>query len=318
MKRTLLLASFILGAHLTVNAQSTISFEESEGYTLGTLSGQNGWIVTDTGNEDGSGVMNIIVSDELENHDTNTLKFASTTSESLAEIDAIKNITPGTNTFSITQKIYAVGRDVDFGSDIILAATDVEGDSGLYTAAVTFTYEGNVQVLQGRTAGANGYYYFDETITTTYEPETWYEVKMTFNLSAGTVNYYLDNVLIAEKPLNTGVEVDAVSYNFDALTTSYFVDDITITAETAGIDKATAATFSVYPNPAITTINISNTDNALINSITVTDLNGRVVKTNEFTGVTNIQVNVSDLAAGVYMLNIASDKGVTNKKIVKN
>ena len=54
------------------------------------------------------------------------------------------------------------------------------------------------------------------------------------------------------------------------------------------------------------------------NSISITDLNGRVVKQNSFTDVTNVQVNVSDLASGVYMMNITSDKGSVTKKIIKN
>jgi len=50
----------------------------------------------------------------------------------------------------------------------------------------------------------------------------------------------------------------------------------------------------------------------------MTDLNGRVVKQNSYSNVSEVQVNISDLASGVYMMNIKSDKGSVTKKIIKN
>jgi len=76
--------------------------------------------------------------------------------------------------------------------------------------------------------------------------------------------------------------------------------------------------FSVSPNPANDFITISNSENVLVNAISITDLNGRVVKQNSFTDVTNVQVNISDLSSGVYMMNITTDKGSVTKKIIKN
>ena len=54
-----------------------------------------------------------------------------------------------------------------------------------------------------------------------------------------------------------------------------------------------------------------------VNEITVTDLNGRVVKTSKFDNVTNIEMNISDLSSGMYMMSIKSDAGTATKKIVK-
>ena len=63
--------------------------------------------------------------------------------------------------------------------------------------------------------------------------------------------------------------------------------------------------------------NVSNTSSS-INSIEITDLNGRVVKTVNAIDASNAQVNISDLSSGVYMMNITSDKGSVTKKIIKN
>jgi hypothetical protein len=72
---------------------------------------------------------------------------------------------------------------------------------------------------------------------------------------------------------------------------------------------------SVYPNPAVDVVNISN-DTIQINSIEMTDLNGRIVKTQKI-GATQGQVSISDLSTGVYMMKINTAQGNATKKIVK-
>lgn len=88
---------------------------------------------------------------------------------------------------------------------------------------------------------------------------------------------------------------------------------------TLGTDTVNALDykFSISPNPTSGLINVSNNDGINVNEITVTDLNGRIVKTNKFDNVSNIQVNISDLSAGVYMMNIKSEQGNATKKIIK-
>ena len=99
-------------------------------------------------------------------------------------------------------------------------------------------------------------------------------------------------------------------------------DNVSLTANTTGILSTkpvqVATAFSLTPNPTSNVVNIANDQNALLNGVTVTDLNGRTVKTAKFAGVAEAQVNVSDLASGVYMMTISSDKGSVTKKIVKN
>jgi len=79
----------------------------------------------------------------------------------------------------------------------------------------------------------------------------------------------------------------------------------------------TISNFAVYPNPTSNVVNVS-ANKALVSGVNFADLNGRVVKTAKFDGVAEAQVNISDLASGVYMMSISSDKGTTVKKIVKN
>lgn len=102
--------------------------------------------------------------------------------------------------------------------------------------------------------------------------------------------------------------------HYDCTDMDYIViDDLLITASTASIDTTLAGSFSVYPNPAKDVLNIANSIGAEINTVTVSDINGRTVK--QFGSVS--QINISDLNAGVYFVNISSNEGSLTKKVVK-
>jgi hypothetical protein len=96
---------------------------------------------------------------------------------------------------------------------------------------------------------------------------------------------------------------------------SLHIDDVEVQG-TASVDNALAGSFSVYPNPVKDALNISNSIGAEINSVTITDINGRIVKQVTANGVES-QINIADLNAGVYFVNINSNQGSLTKKIVK-
>jgi len=98
----------------------------------------------------------------------------------------------------------------------------------------------------------------------------------------------------------------------------FMVDDFKVTAATLSIKDVVENSFSVYPNPTNNLVKISNTSSYLINSIAISDLNGRTVKSIKLNGETSAEVNISDLSAGIYLMNISSDQGSVIKKIVKN
>lgn len=99
-----------------------------------------------------------------------------------------------------------------------------------------------------------------------------------------------------------------------------YLDNIVVKAigGTAGREDFAANSFSVYPNPSNDILNIDNTANALMQDISITDMNGRTVKTIKLNGESSAKVNVSNLNTGIYMMSIKSDKGTVTKKIIKN
>ena len=81
-------------------------------------------------------------------------------------------------------------------------------------------------------------------------------------------------------------------------------------------DSFFASNYAVGPNPATDVVNISAKNNNTINTVEITDVNGRVVKNVTVNAATS-QINVSDLNSGVYFLKASSENGVGTSKIVK-
>ena len=94
------------------------------------------------------------------------------------------------------------------------------------------------------------------------------------------------------------------------------IDDVTVT-RTLSTENFFKSNFAVYPNPATSVLNITSSNNAAINAASITDINGRTVKTVSMNAVSEAQINISDLTAGVYFLNVTSDAGTGTSKIVK-
>ncbi len=95
--------------------------------------------------------------------------------------------------------------------------------------------------------------------------------------------------------------------------TFLFLDSIILTTNLSSSDNSLSG-FSVYPNPVTTSLMISNPNNVEVKNISITDVNGRMVK-NQQGALT--QVNVSDLNAGVYFVTIEAAEGKTTKKFIK-
>ena len=69
---------------------------------------------------------------------------------------------------------------------------------------------------------------------------------------------------------------------------------------------------ALYPNPASSILNIET--KSVINSILVTDINGRIVAANLFD---SNKIDVQNLQSGVYLLKIATDSETKTLKFVK-
>lgn len=98
----------------------------------------------------------------------------------------------------------------------------------------------------------------------------------------------------------------------------FMVDDFKVTTTGLGVNQAFAEKFNTYPNPANNVVNISNNDNITLTNVDINDINGRTVKTMKVNNLSEVQIDIAELSAGVYFMNINTDSGIAVKKFIKN
>ncbi|MCL5129609.1 leucine-rich repeat domain-containing protein [Algibacter sp. L4_22] len=73
--------------------------------------------------------------------------------------------------------------------------------------------------------------------------------------------------------------------------------------------------FTMYPNPTNGIVNVRNNNNTNV-AITVYDLNGRALLNKKVTNTTS-EINITNLASGVYLFKVKSENGEFVKRILK-
>lgn len=83
-------------------------------------------------------------------------------------------------------------------------------------------------------------------------------------------------------------------------------------------DNALDIAITMYPNPAKEQVTITNSSNILLEKATIYDLNGKMVNQ---VNLSNMQgekvIDISALASGVYVVQIASDESIAVKRLIK-
>jgi len=165
---------------------------------------------------------------------------------------------------------------------------------------------------------------------------TWVRLGASFNKTSGQVIWKGSNPVFNGQVVGAGAATDPDRTSFVSVSGTTTVapivtntaaatvlfDNISVRASSTdtllGVETVVISdgSFAVFPNPATNVINIAN-DNTKIKAITMTDLNGRIVKQSSFENLSKVQLNISELASGVYMMNIQSAEGEVTKKIIK-
>lgn len=310
MKKQLLVGAFMLASFFTAQAQ-VISFETSEGFTLGNIAGQENWSLYSEATPESTGVVTSSVSLD----GSNSLQLVSTNSQ--PEDDYIGVVGPLFDSeslpasYDVNFSVYTDAIDAEGGSDGLFWGYNLTEDAAPAAYLVYFNYTGVIRFGNGLNA-SNQVTLATESVP--FEASTWYNIKVSFTET--TVSYYVNGELIVSADLIGGNKPNISSFVFDDWGTSYFVDSYSFSEPVAGVNENALANLAVYPNPVNDVVNV--TVDALVSNVAIVDLNGRTVKTAKFDGVSQASVNVSDLASGVYMMTVTSDKGATTKKIVKN
>ena len=175
---------------------------------------------------------------------------------------------------------------------------------------------------------------------------TWVRIAISYDFSASGADAYFDGKFRAVIPQGTGdgiakpysshwnpctateepTEVDFFAYtgpNNTVSATAYF-DNIVVKAtnETNNLlsfeSRTRSVLVSTYPNPTTDVINIYNSNNLRLSKYELRDIKGSVMKSGSLKNIQDQKINVSDLSAGVYFLNMnTEDNSTVTKKIIK-
>lgn len=177
------------------------------------------------------------------------------------------------------------------------------------TSGVTYSIKFKYKTAEGSTAYPENFKVTigtDKTVATqtntlqTYDGitlQTWTQADLSFTPST-TGDYYL-------------------AFNCFSTANQYrlAVDDVQITSTLSSSNFEKTA-FNLFPNPANSILNI-NCENA-IDSANIIDINGRIIKVFTSFNKNNTELNISELNAGIYFIEIQTNEGKSVKKFIKN
>lgn len=89
-----------------------------------------------------------------------------------------------------------------------------------------------------------------------------------------------------------------------------------VTTSSASVNKHQQLKLSVYPNPSKNVLNITYNNTTIIDSVKMLDVNGKIVK-HINSGGHLTQLNISDLAAGMYMVVVNAEGKEIKEKFIK-
>ncbi|MCB0464694.1 MAG: T9SS type A sorting domain-containing protein [Aequorivita sp.] len=88
--------------------------------------------------------------------------------------------------------------------------------------------------------------------------------------------------------------------------------------EVLGVDENNLNTISLYPNPASSVLNIELPKNMQTGQITVFDILGKEVYSQEFESKDNLGINILNWNSGSYFLKVVSGENTQTERFIKN
>ncbi|MFC7348202.1 T9SS type A sorting domain-containing protein [Chryseobacterium zhengzhouense] len=303
MRKTLftLMAFMSFGAFCFKAQVQKISFESSEGYTVGNLAGQQGWVAWGGLPVGNAQVVNTLPTD-------GTRSFSMISNGLIQEPCGVeKNITS-----LVTSTDVEISFDYNFGG---LNSSSYE--IAIYNNALISDYTASFQIdyqtgmLKYRTAAglANG-----PLLTA----NTWNKLKVIIRQSDNTIQYFSNGNQIYSGALGANKNVQAIDFVYDDFGTGFRVDNIQInnlpTLSTNELSKKES--IKIYPNPATERLSIET--DGKISSIAIFDAKGSLIRNIQENGISNGKVvNVSDLLIGVYFVKVKTSTSEFTKKFIK-
>lgn len=278
-----------------------ISFESSEGYTVGNLGGQQGWTVWG-----GLPISNAQVVNSNPTDGARSFNMSSTgLIQDLCGIE--KNITS-----------FVTSNDVEISFDYNFTGLNSSSyEIAIYNNALISDYTAAFQIdyLTGTLSFRTSSGLIDGPVLAANQ---WHNLKIVIKKSDNTLKYFANGTQIYSGNLGINKNVEAIDFVYDDYGTGFRVDNIQINnlsvLSTDEVGKRDL--IKIYPNPTAETLNIET--DSKINSITIFDAKGSLIKNFQEAGISNgKRINVSDLVSGIYMVKVKTSVSEFTKKFIK-
>ncbi len=322
-KITFLTTAFILS--FFANAQVLFS-ENFNSYPAGHLNtdytgtnaGQGGWVA----DRHPSSIVTAMVTPETGKYNVLNITTNDTFSSESVSIQQQNlnllwsNRTAGNNVLKMEYEVYGTGS--------FFAAAGLFNGISSY---LTFRFQANglyrVQVYPSNMHSSSDLKQYDAT---TFPYNMWIKAELFIDYNTKKCYFYLptlnlfrvddiysvmvgDKIQLSGSYLKPGSVVKYDNIKLSALPT--------VPAYILSANEMVSATFNMYPNPATNVVNITNTENMLVEQITIYDMAGKQLKTQSFNNESQVQLNIENLASGNYMLHIQTNAGLAVKKLLK-
>src|SRR5690554_2956633 len=183
-------------------------------------------------------------------------------------------------------------------------------------------FNSNTMPHQSFPLGTNGADVYED-----FQYDTWVSVKICMDHTTGNIYLYIPilNILssgsFSHNETLSGLKLTTNMPPYNPQVTNKF-DNIRISAlktlpSYLGINDFISSKFNIFPNPVTDVVTITNSENIGIGELTVYDINGKTVKLQEGKTENEVQLDISDISSGTYLLHIQTKEGAAVKKIVK-
>lgn len=292
-------------ASLLFSAQQTISFENSENYTLGSVHNQNGWEVTLNSEE--QPINNQEVSNEFATEGTNALKISVDENEDFGWFPifgAAKQLSSSYDFNNLTVEFDVYISELE-GSTFEFGTWGIAGDEFMPISVYSFNYTGNTEIVTSED-------YDYDAADFTWEPNTWYQLKT--EITADAIKYYINNNLVYTGENFSKTNLEGLNFVHDNFAGSAYIDNIKINNENLSVNAVKSQKLTIYPNPVKEVLNVKIPEGEKIRSLEIYNVLGQKVA--QFTDQREISLHT--LKSGIYVLKVLTDKGsLYNTKIIK-
>lgn len=287
-------------------SQNAISFEASEGFTLGDINGQNGWEVTES--SDGP-LTNQIITNEKASNGNFSFKNAHVDEyqDQWFPIMGVEKTFATPLDFNDTTISYDFNGSTKGGSDFEFAVYAINEATEEFDTLLATGFENRGMIyIWNENFSEIGY------ANKTWEPNKWYNMKI--HITADKITYYLDNVQIFENPNNSKVNILGMNFLHNNYGGNAYYDNIKINnVDLATYEAQHSTGLKIYPNPAKDIVKIDSKD--AIETYNIFSMAGQKV----LSGSNAKEINIQSLAKGNYILQVKTkDNKTQSTKLVKN